>query len=835
MHDQSAEIGNVQNQLNSTNRSLATTKAERTDLEQALANQAAQLSALQTQLSSAKAAYETETKLLSTLRERHSSQTAEIQKSREELIRAESDLSAVRVEKAEVEGSFLRDKEEARDLQKRVFEVGHQVEALKAEVEKVKKEAKQQKGLLAIARKQASTKEAEKAKTEKELEEAGAELASFTQDRKTAEAELAHGSATALPTGPERGLSSDSASFAASFALPTSPEPTSPATSTLGKSNNPFERLVMTSGNSTPRSQSPFLPFASSSVPTPSAANEAHAEAASDASTNDLFGFSQAFSTDTPVAPSQDIVETSNIEENSGVSTPKIAAAGHALAPNTDSAAPDTPTTASESDRFSTLPTAVQPQPHTTSPPSQNSEVAATARFPALDNAAFGAPVLPVSSMGNNPPGQAQLLETDLSAQLKELDVNESDSGSDDEDEVPLATLAKSKSTDSTSKGVISPNGNGTPARSFPDTSFDDVFGVNPAMAPSPHPLSVDDNKDAYGASVVKPSGLSELVDNLGSPIPNAPVVAGINAFDEAMGKIPPSASAANPEFSFDSAFDDNFDFSSSAEVPPVTTTAPPQAPPEINNFGGFDNIFGTSANSGVSTLPPHEVSKPVAFVQSPAEPVVDAPIKSDVVTSFDETFSGFGPGPSLNIDNSFSPQVHTAQVSQAPPTDPAVSKPFPTPLATSPPRSVRPTSPPPREISPPPRVSSPKPRPSTSSSKEAHEKLKEPPARHSKLSVSHLNNFSQESTVERTFSLFQIRLPFGKKKKHSEPLPPPPSNLSPPQEEPSRVITPALEGDAEPVKQLIQMGFSRSQAVVALEKYQYDVQKALNYLLGAP
>ncbi|KAK0210424.1 hypothetical protein DFS33DRAFT_291638 [Desarmillaria ectypa] len=122
LHDQSAEIGNTQNQLNSTNRSLETSKTERASVEQALANQAAQLSALQTQLSSAKAAYETETKLLSTLRDRLNTQTAEIQKTRENLISAESDLSAVRVEKAEIEGAFLRDKEEARELHRKILE-----------------------------------------------------------------------------------------------------------------------------------------------------------------------------------------------------------------------------------------------------------------------------------------------------------------------------------------------------------------------------------------------------------------------------------------------------------------------------------------------------------------------------------------------------------------------------------------------------------------------------------------------------------------------------------------------------------------------------------------
>ncbi len=79
-----------------------------------------------------------------------------------------------------------------------------------------------------------------------------------------------------------------------------------------------------------------------------------------------------------------------------------------------------------------------------------------------------------------------------------------------------------------------------------------------------------------------------------------------------------------------------------------------------------------------------------------------------------------------------------------------------------------------------------------------------------------------------------QIRLPFGKKKKQEPaPLPPPSQFLTPPMEEPPRNGSPAVEDDVEALKQLTDMGFSRSQAVAALEKFSYDVPKALNSLLG--
>lgn len=67
-------------------------------------------------------------------------------------------------------------------------------------------------------------------------------------------------------------------------------------------------------------------------------------------------------------------------------------------------------------------------------------------------------------------------------------------------------------------------------------------------------------------------------------------------------------------------------------------------------------------------------------------------------------------------------------------------------------------------------------------------------------------------------------------------PPPVPPSHYNQflsPVEEPTGVTTPAVEDDVDSVKQLCGMGFSRTQAVTALEKHGYDMQKALNSLLG--
>jgi epidermal growth factor receptor substrate 15 len=74
------------------------------------------------------------------------------------------------------------------------------------------------------------------------------------------------------------------------------------------------------------------------------------------------------------------------------------------------------------------------------------------------------------------------------------------------------------------------------------------------------------------------------------------------------------------------------------------------------------------------------------------------------------------------------------------------------------------------------------------------------------------------------------IRLPFGKKKKTQDSLPPS-QHLSPVVDDNVAGVSP---DDAESVKQLCSMGFNRSQAVSALEANSYDFQRALNSLLSA-
>ncbi|KAH9829148.1 uncharacterized protein C8Q71DRAFT_791377 [Rhodofomes roseus] len=861
LQDRSAEIGNVKNQLSSTNRSLETAKAERESMERTLSEQAAQLSALQTQLSSAKATYETETRLLGTLRERFSNQTADIQKAREELIHGESDLSAVRVEKAEVEGAVLRDKEEVRDLQRRMTEVGMEVETLKAEVEKAKKEAKQQKGLLAIAKKQLATREAERARVQKELEEAQSEAAEATKEREQAEAELEKEAPAPMTNGHGGVASPDILAMAAAQPLPATPEvPTSPTASilSLGKSNNPFERVAMASGTgSRAQSPSPFLPFTNTgSLPTPPTVPiEAPAQQSSPSSPSaNPFRFSQAFS------------------PGEGTSLLALADAPGA----SDALSPADLMSPTDTDMFHTpLNSATIAAPAPEPAPSIQATLAEASSEPTVapeelptTTSVFDEPA--VVSADDTETTQAttdRLEDTDLAHQLKELDVEESDSDSESEEEEPLANIKARLSGDVPHVGGIAES-----STSQTISAFDDSFGISApaqevrsASPPKPDAATPVRSQTPVVApatpvnafdEVFAPPAVAQPSEPFAAPVPiptttepktngDAHGTPDVNDFDEAMGKLGASMSSIGgpsqfSEFSFDSAFEDNFDFAAASAATPAAPNAngnavPAAAPVPANNT--FDNVFMSQPSSAFPPVGAPQAQAPAATGSSPFDqpapqegrpfsfddafssgPSAPQPNQSgtngNAVTpiSFDDAFGG--QSSALALDASFGT---TTSGASAAPSQSKGPTPFPT---ASPPQSPTGTSStgfgprrstsPPRHQSPPPRHSSPKPmaRPSTAGS----EKEKAPTTRHSKLS---------------------IRLPFGRKKKSTphEVPPLPSSSLTNQQvlEEP----TPAVDDDIDSVKQLCSMGFSRTQAVMALENHGYDVQRALNSLLG--
>ena len=709
---------------------MENTSTERSNVEATTQNQAAQLTSLQLQLSSAKAAYETENRLLAALRERYSNQSSEIQKVKEELIRAESDLSAIRVEKAEIEHGLLHDKEEIRELQRKMTETGSTIEVVKTEIEKAKKEAKQQKGLLVVAKKQLATREAEKAKASQELQEAAVEAQEAVKEREIAEAALnteatAINTSNGLPFAPLPSLSGDST------AQPLQGSPGSPSSvgvSVTAKSNNPFERLA-----AGPGPQSPFLPFANSPVPTPPTVTSAQNEGTT---TDNPFTFGQAFG-DEEARPGLDVEEPSTGPERSGQLSP----GEPRVAVNEEVSEPS-----SDLDLFTTPPTSA---------------------LDTLGASAFTSPAEPDALQLSTPHATSPApstdrppeAHTDLNSQLKELDANESDSSDEDsEDETPLATLVSRSPPSNKAEVAKDAISNG---HAIPQTTAEAAF---PPMA------VVDNATETQSTNPFPPVPAKDGSPFLASTPPFAVTpepqkVATLSDFDTAFGDFPgttPTPSGNN--LSFDNAFEDQFDFtkagpstslpgisvssSSSSAFPPAPTSSgivKPAITPVRDS--GFENAFKPQQNTassarpdGLPVLPPVPESRPFSFEQTFSSDFSTAPAPTTTAVMMPSQTPSAPDAPNPTFDGAFGlngAQTDSAlgTASSGTPSIPLTQSPVSTVPASNPVRGS--TSPretvnfpvsQPSPVSPPPRVASPRGKPSMT---------KEQGPRHSKLSVS--------------------------------------------------------------------------------------------------
>lgn len=244
--DHSAEIGNAQNSLNSTEEAVTDLERERKGLEAESSTTAAQLRELELRLSSVRAQHETETRLVGDLRTRVSEQKEQITKLRQDLIQNESELSALRAEKDETEQALLRDREEVRAASKQMKSVADETSTLKTLLEKLKKEARQQKGMVAISKKQVATAEGGRDAVQKEIDQVAAAKNAHEEEEILA--------ATPQATSPTmspfiRPASTASLHQAAAVPLPVTPQQVLSPTFTGGnqRSNNPFERMGFSS------------------------------------------------------------------------------------------------------------------------------------------------------------------------------------------------------------------------------------------------------------------------------------------------------------------------------------------------------------------------------------------------------------------------------------------------------------------------------------------------------------------------------------------------------------------------------------------------------------
>ena len=227
---QSAEVGNLQNQVSQTQRSVSNLRGQKAKLSEDVNKIEAQISELKVSLSQAKAAYDVESTNMTNLETRQKKGSEELKELREQTITAESDLSGLKEQKIEVEQGILKDKEEMRDIKLKLKSNNDEIASLKEQLEKTRKDARQQKGMLVVNKKQLATSEGEKEKVQRSITEEEAEA------RRARSASIPAPPAIAFSSSPREEMRSPPLSVS---------NRASPALSTpSARSNNPFDRMI---------------------------------------------------------------------------------------------------------------------------------------------------------------------------------------------------------------------------------------------------------------------------------------------------------------------------------------------------------------------------------------------------------------------------------------------------------------------------------------------------------------------------------------------------------------------------------------------------------------
>lgn len=798
------------------------------------------------------------------LQARQREQLSDITKTRGELVTAESDLSALRAEKAEIEGSVLRDKEEIRDLQRKLKEVGEQTTLTKGEVERLKRDARQQKGLLAIAKKQLATAEENAEKARKEVNAEEEELARFQEDiEHTNAATEALASATKVVLTPDTGdgvasvvPTADPVAFPATAPLPETPEVPNPPI--LTKSNNPFGRLTrQNSTASTTASPTTFKPFVlptpvevGSETPTTEAAVLAPLPPSTDDVTKSDNPFNAVFGIETPpeVDDSPEIL-TADVAPLSPTHRPSVTPPA---TKNTESFV------ASPSDVLSSPagdPTFEGPQPSENHDSAHTSpQVLTQSELPPVESAGHqqdedssddGA-TEPEDAFGSKPPRPNQA----------------SMPGAFENDVFDESTFTPTSAVKTPAEREADTQ---TPEHPIPPSStaaFDDAFELNePAAAASvrstsastatspftslPPPPSAKNDRSSPGSQPPTAFDGSPFSTTRFPTLNDASRPTSTAELDAAFGVKPTiSDTTINGTLKpiFQQSFDEAFDFGS------ATTSKPP-----ITNPTSFTN--GHSMNEP-STWPPAapraDETQTITAARQPAYNPPSGPPPPRTPENSE---------PSFNFDDAFGTPREIPAFTTMPAPAPV---PVPPPVATPAPRPVPRPRPLPddeednrplsqaidrarrRSISPPilrSRMSiSPPPAPRSGKGQSAKD---DGGSKSSKLSL-HFFGKNKNKNKDKAGT--------GSSKKSGIPLPDSPSidehgsyRVPPPVASSQRLrrasqippVAPDVIGSGGPdddiaaVRTLVNMGFTRQQAVDALEQNSYDVPTALNKLLG--
>ncbi|KKY22535.1 putative uba ts-n domain containing protein [Diplodia seriata] len=169
--DESAELGNMSNQINTLRTQMQETHNRKASTEAELNTTSAQKRDLETRLSQFRAQYEAEVQIVKQLEERLNASRQETRKLQQEMAMIEGSYQDLSSQHQQVASALDADQRENANLKERIRQTNAEIGQLRPQLDKMRSDARQQKGMVAINKKQLATNEGERDKLKNEMSE----------------------------------------------------------------------------------------------------------------------------------------------------------------------------------------------------------------------------------------------------------------------------------------------------------------------------------------------------------------------------------------------------------------------------------------------------------------------------------------------------------------------------------------------------------------------------------------------------------------------------------------------------------------------------------------
>ncbi|KAK5037679.1 hypothetical protein LTS07_001146 [Exophiala sideris] len=244
--NETSELGNLSNQVSTLSNQTTDLQGTRKQTEQELSNVTAQKRAFEGRLAQLRSLYEKEVQEVKALQEQLATSKNETKRLQQDIAMIDGSHQDLSTQHQQLRAQLENDQRENAALKERIRQTNQETEQLKPQLEKLRSDARQQKGLVAINKKQLATNEAERdrlkaeiAAAQKLVEDAQREAEESARELEASKKELEEARSIPVPSVP----------------VPAVRSPPTVASPTPSTSSNPFFRRTTETTTSPPVSR----------------------------------------------------------------------------------------------------------------------------------------------------------------------------------------------------------------------------------------------------------------------------------------------------------------------------------------------------------------------------------------------------------------------------------------------------------------------------------------------------------------------------------------------------------------------------------------------------